>query len=192
MTVPAGAATPPTPGTPGVPVAANVPGNVPGTPPTPPSSVGVNTGVPSSPIPGTPGNSMTVADLLTPPGVLRTVQDSASSVIGLLPPPPAPAPGVPGAVSVSGPGIPDAVTPLLATGVSNLISPSPLNLPSIPGLPVPLPNEIPVPSDLLCVGTDWSATQGDSARGPVNADVPRAPVSGAAPAGDRRDRWDGQ
>ena len=178
---------------PGVPVAANVPGNVPGTPPTPPSSVGVTTGVPSSPIPGTPGNSMTVADLLTPPGVLRTVQGAASSVAGALPPPPAPAPGVPGAVSVSGPPIPDGVTPLLATGVSNLIAPSPLNLPSIPGLPVPLPNQIPVPSDLLCVGTDWSATQGDSAnRGPANADLPRVPVTAATPAGDRRDRWEGQ
>ncbi len=136
---------------------------------------------------------MTVADLLTPPGVLRTVQDSASSVVGLLPPPPAPAPGAPGAVSVSGPVIPDTVTPLLATGVSNLIAPSPLNLPSIPGLPVPLPNEIPVPSDLLCVGTDWSATQGDSAAGrPANADLPGVPVTGATPAGDRRDRWEGQ
>ncbi|MCV7070706.1 hypothetical protein H7H73_09890, partial [Mycobacterium rufum] len=103
------------------------------------------------------------------------------------------APGVPGAVSVSGPPIPDGVTPLLATGVSNLIAPSPLNLPSIPGLPVPLPNQIPVPSDLLCVGTDWSATQGDSAnRGPANADLPRVPVTAATPAGDRRDRWEGQ
>ncbi len=135
---------------------------------------------------------MTVADLLTPPGVLRTVQDAASSVAGALPPPPAPAPGAAGAASVSGPVVPDTVTPLLATGVSNLVSPSPLNLPSIPGLPVPLPSEIPVPSDLLCVGTDWSATQGDSAQAPTSADIPRALITGAAPAGERRDRWEGQ
>ena len=127
---------------------------------------------------------MTVADLLTPPGLLRAVQGTASSVSGALPPPPAPAPGAPGAVSVSGPGIPDPVTPLLATGVSNLIAPSPLNLPSIPGMPFPLPNEIPVPSDLLCAGTDWSATQADSAApGPVAVDPARQPV------GEGRDRW---
>jgi hypothetical protein len=183
--VPAGAVTPPAPGTPGG--AAVVPAGAatPPIPSSPPSSVGVSGAVPSAPIPGTPGSSLTVADLLTPPGVLRAVQDTASSVAGVLPPPPAPAPGAPGAVSISGPGIPDPVTPLLATGVSNLIAPSPLNLPSIPGMPFPLPNEIPVPSDLLCVGTDWSATQGDSATpGSVDVNAARQPVA------DGRDRWE--
>ncbi len=121
---------------------------------------------------------------------MRTVQDAASSVAGVLPPPPAPAPGAPAAVSIAGPALPDPVTPLLATGVSNLIAPSPLNLPSIPGLPVPLPNQIPVPSDLLCAGTDWAASQGGGAvHAPTaDADVTRAPVAGS----DRRDRWEGR
>jgi len=53
------------------------------------------------------------------------------------------------------------VTPLFASGISNLVSPPALNLPSVPGLGIPLPNQVPIPSDLLCVGTDWSASQGD-------------------------------
>lgn len=132
---------------------------------------------------------MTVADLLTPPGVMRTVQDAASSVAGVMPPPPPPVPGASGAASVGVPAPPDPLTPLAATGLSNLIAPPPLNIPSIPGLPVPLPNEIPVPSDLLCIGTDWSASQGDPAAAPAaNADIPRALVTGTEPLG--RDRWD--
>jgi hypothetical protein len=132
---------------------------------------------------------VTVADLLTPPGVIRTVQDGASSVASVLPPPPAPAPGASGAVNVGVPGPPDPLTPLAATGLSNLIAPTPLNIPSIPGLPVPLPNALPVPSDLLCVGTDWSASQGDSAAAPVvDADLPKV-SAGQAPSGERRDRW---
>jgi hypothetical protein len=99
-------------------------------------------------------------------------------------------PGGAGSVSVGVPAPPSPLTPLAATGLSNLVSPPSLTIPSIPGLPVPLPNEVPVPSDLLCVGTDWSATQGDSATTPVNAEIPRALVTGAAPVGDRRDRWD--
>lgn len=89
------------------------------------------------------------------------------------------------------PAPPDPLTPLAATGLSNLIAPPSLNIPSIPGLPVPLPNEIPTPSDLLCVGTDWSVSQGDSATAPaVNADIPKALVTGTEPLGERRDRWD--
>jgi hypothetical protein len=176
---------------PATPVGNSVTGGTPPVPPTAPSSVGVNTGAPHPLTPGTPGNPLTLQDLMTPPGVLRTVQNTASSVAGALPPPPAPAPGGPAVVSVGAPPVPDGFTPLLASGVSNLIAPSPVNLPTIPGLPVPLPNQLPVPSDLLCAGTDWSATQGDSATAGPNADVPRVPVSGPAPATDRRD-WGGQ
>ncbi|WP_347133446.1 hypothetical protein [Mycobacterium sp. DL] len=183
-------ATPPAPPVPPSSTNAAVNNPIPPYPPAPPSSVGANTGTPQSPIPGTPGSSVTVGDLLTPPGLIRTVQDGASSVAGALPPPPAPVPGAAGAVNVGVPATPDPFTPLAATGLSNLIAPPPLNIPSIPGLPVPLPNEIPVPSDLLCIGTDWSASQGDSAAPAVNVDIPKALVTGADPVGDRRDRWD--
>jgi hypothetical protein len=72
------------------------------------------------------------------------------------------------------------------TGVSNLVSPPALNLPSIPGVGIPLPNQVPIPSDLLCVGTDWSASQGDSDVGPaVNSAIPRAVLTGSDPAVDR-------
>ncbi|GJF10103.1 hypothetical protein NGTWS1803_16330 [Mycolicibacterium cyprinidarum] len=159
----------------------------------PPASNRVNTGTPQPPVPGNPGSSATVNDLLTPPGVLRTVQDGVSSVAGALPPPPVPAPGAAGAVNVGVPAAPSPLTPLAATGLSNLVSPQPLTIPSIPGLPVPLPSEIPVPTDLLCVGTNWSASQGDpAAESAINVDIPKALVTGTGPLGERRDRWDDQ
>jgi hypothetical protein len=158
-------------------------------PPTLPNSGSVSTSTPGSPIPGTPGYQLTLSDLLTPPGVARTLQNSASSVIGIAPPGTPPVPGASGAASVSVPGVPSPIAPLAATGLSNLISPPSLTIPSIPGLPIPLPSELPVPSDLLCVGTDWSASQGDSAAAPANVEIPRALIAGTPPVGDRRD-WD--
>mgnify|MGYP007088732256 FL=1 len=158
-------------------------------PPTPPNGTSVNAGTPGSPIPGTPGNTLTLTDLLTPPGMARTVQNTASSVMGITPPGTPPVPGAPGAVNVAVPGPPSPLTPLAATGLSNLINPPSLTIPSIPGMPIPLPNTVPVPSDLLCVGTDWSASQGDSATSPPSADAPRPVVTGPA-AGQGRDRWD--
>ncbi|EKF23975.1 hypothetical protein C731_1995 [Mycolicibacterium hassiacum DSM 44199] len=113
---------------------------------------------------------------MTPPGLLRTTQGAVSSVTGVLPPAPAPAPGASGSLAA---GIPagDQVTGPIATGISNLVAPPALALPDIPGLPVPLPNGIPMPTDLICEGTDWSTS-----RTPA-AEIP-------APAGDRRDRWE--
>ncbi|MGB0971574.1 MAG: hypothetical protein ACPGVG_11490, partial [Mycobacterium sp.] len=161
----------------------------------PPSSVAANTGTAQLPIPGTSGSSLAVSDLLTPPGVLRAVQDGVSSVTGALPPPPVPVPGAAAAADAGVPAAANQLTPLAATGLSNLVSPPALNVPSIPGLPVPLPNEVPVPSDLICVDTDWSASQGDPAGPAINADVPMELVneptgSGTQHLGQRRDRWD--
>lgn len=183
--------TPPTPPSP--PSSANVAVNnpVPPYPPTPPASTSGNSGTPGLPIPGTPGSSVALEDLLTPPGVIRTVQDGANSMVSALPPPPAPVPGASGAASVGVPAPSSPFTPLAATGLSNLIAPPPLNIPSIPGLPVPLPNEIPMPSDLLCIGTDWSASQADSTVAPAaNADIPKALITGTHPLEAGRDRWD--
>jgi len=121
---------------------------------------------------------VTFADLMTPPGVLHTVQGAASSIASVVPAPTPPVPGASAASVASVPAAPDPVTPWLASGVSQLLSPPPLNLPSIPGVGIPLPNKVPVPSDLLCVGTDWSASVGDH-----GAQPPIGPtVSG-------RDRW---
>lgn len=157
----------------------------------PPSSIGGNTGIAQPPIPGAPGSSLAVSDLLTPPGVLRTVQDGVSSVSEALPPPPAALPGAAAAVDMGVPAAANPLTPLAATGLSNLVSPPALSIPSIPGLPVPLPSEIPVPTDLICVDTLWSASQGDAGAGPVtNTDVPMAAVDGTGPVGERRDRWE--
>jgi len=161
----------------------------------PPSSVGVNTAIPQLPIPGTPGSSLAVSDLLTPPGVLRAVQDGVSSVTGALPPPPVAVPGAAAAADAGVPAAANQLTPLAATGLSNLVSPPSLNIPSIPGLPVPLPNEIPVPTDLICVDTGWSASQGDPAGSAINADIPKVSVNepmvnGTQHLGQRRDRWD--
>ncbi len=188
--MPGAVGTPPTPPLP--PGSTNTYINYPAppVPPTLPNSANVNAGTPGTPIPGTPGSQLTLSDLLTPPGVARTLQNTASSVIGVTPPGAPPVPGGAGAVNVSVPGVPSPMTPLAATGLSNLVSPPSLTIPSIPGLPVPLPNELPVPSDLLCVGTDWSASQGDSAEAPANVEIPRALITGAAPVGERRDRWD--
>lgn len=118
---------------------------------------------------------MTIADLMTPPGILHAAQGAATSVASVIPPPAPPIPGSAGGV-VPGISTPDPVTPLFASGISNLVSPPSLNLPSVPGLGIPMPSEVPIPSDLLCVGTGWSASQGDAVPHPVE------------PAG-RRDRW---
>jgi hypothetical protein len=118
---------------------------------------------------------MTIADLMTPPGIIHTTQNAVSSVASVIPPPAPPIPGTAGAL-VPSVSTPDPFTPLFASGISNLVSPPALNLPSVPGLGIPLPSEVPTPSDLICIGTDWSASQGDSVPHPA------APV-------DRRDRW---
>ena len=194
VTVPGGAATPPIPATPGVPVAVNVPGNVPGTPATPPSSVGVHTGAFVVADPGNPGqldDGRRSAD--APRGAATVLRSAASWSAGALPPPPPASPLLPGAVSVSGPADPGHGRHA-ATGDRGVqsISPSSLELPVDPGLPCRCPT-IPRRRPICSVSAEWSATQGDSAgHGPANADLPREPVTGAAPAGDRRDRWEGR
>ncbi|MGE3658801.1 MAG: hypothetical protein AB7G47_18740 [Mycolicibacterium sp.] len=114
-----------------------------------------------------------------------------TSVTGMLPPPPAPVPGAAATVDAGIPAPAAPLTPLAATGLSNLVAPPSLTVPSIPGLPVPLPSEIPMPTDLICVDTAWSASQGDSTGAPAtNGDGPKALVEGTKPVSDRRDRWE--
>jgi collagen type IV alpha len=80
--------------------------------------------------------------------------------------------------TVAGISTPDPVTPLFASGLSNFVSPPALNLPPVPGLGIPPPSAIPIPSDLLSVGTDWSVSQGDDGAHP-----------GTSLTANRRDRW---
>jgi hypothetical protein len=125
-----------------------------------------------------PPQPLTIADLMTPPGVIHTVQGAANSIASVVPTPPTPVPGTSAAAVAGIPPAPDPVTPWLASGVSQLLSPPPLNLPSIPGVGIPLPSKVPLPTDLLCVGTDWSASVGGHGAQP--------PIG---PAVNGRDRW---
>jgi hypothetical protein len=67
-------------------------------------------------------------------------------------------------------------TPVLADGAS-LLMPGVLSLPTVPGLPIPLPTQVGLPQDLICAGTGWSAT--------TPSEVPHA----APPAEARRGDW---
>jgi hypothetical protein len=58
----------------------------------------------------------------------------------------------------------------MATGAS-MLAPGAVGIPTIPGLPIPMPTTVSMPQDLLCAGTGWSAT--DPAAGPDAA--PHAP-----------------
>jgi hypothetical protein len=136
------------------------------------------TGYVPPPKPPTPFAPTSLADLMTPPGVIHTVQGAASSIASVVPAPEAGLPGAPGAAIAGVPPAANPVTPWLASGVSQLLSPPPLNLPSVPGVGIPLPSKVPVPSDLLCAGTDWSVSQGDHGAQP--------PVQQAV---NGRDRW---
>ena len=49
---------------------------------------------------------------------------------------------------------PDRVTPLFASGLSNLMSPPPLSLPPVRAIGIALPSEGPIPTGMLCVGID--------------------------------------
>jgi hypothetical protein len=67
--------------------------------------------------------------------------------------------------------------PLLANGAS-LLAPGAVGVPTIPGLPIPLPTTVALPQDLVCEGTGWSATAPDGG----------APALGPA-AEPRRGDW---
>jgi hypothetical protein len=134
--------------------------------------------------------AVSATDLLTPPGIIHAVQGATTSLVSMIPPPAPPVPGTPAAAVAGVPAAVNPLTPLFATGLSNLVARPPVSLPPIPGLPVPMPAGLPVPSDLLCAGTDWSASQGDSAAQPAaNSAIPRALITGTQPGTDRRDRW---
>ena len=72
----------------------------------------------------------------SPVGVIETIESVGSALTGLI--------SSPLGVATSAPRI--------AAGPT-------LNLPTVSGLPVPLPSELSMPHDLVCAGLGWSATQ---------------------------------
>lgn len=78
------------------------------------------------------------------------------------------------------PGVPATGTPGAALASPWDLVPT-ITVPQIPGMPIPLPTEIKMPSDGICAGTGglWSATATPGA----------TPASVATPAADRRDDW---
>jgi hypothetical protein len=97
-----------------------------------------------------------------PPGVLPVLGTTSSWVTSLIPQPTLGAPAAD------------------ASGLASLFPQPGLDLPKIPGLPVPLPENIPLnPTDFICEGTSWSATA---------TDADGVTLPGTPPA-DRRDDW---
>jgi hypothetical protein len=69
---------------------------------------------------------------------------------------------------------PPAVPVIPDVGALASMLPSALPLPSVPGLPVPLPQAVSLPHDLICAGTAWSALKsGAGGAAPVKAEVGR-------------------
>ena len=60
-------------------------------------------------------------------------------------------PIIPGTGGVIVPSVatPDPITPLFASGLSNEVLPPALNLLSVPAIGIPLPSEVPKPSEML-------------------------------------------
>jgi collagen type IV alpha len=54
---------------------------------------------------------------------------------------------------------PPAVPVVPDVGALASMVPSPLPVPSVPGLPVPLPQAVSLPHDFICAGTAWSASK---------------------------------
>jgi hypothetical protein len=97
-----------------------------------------------------------------PPGVLPVLGTTSSWVTSLIPQPTLGAP------------------PASSSGFASLFPSPGLDLPEIPNLPVPLPENIPLmPTDFICEGTGWSAT----VEGSEGAALPTTPPV------DRRDDW---
>jgi len=56
--------------------------------------------------------------------------------------------------------------PLLANGAS-LLAPGAVGIPTIAGLPLPLPTTVSMPQDLVCSGTGWSVNTPEAAPAPA-------------------------
>jgi len=138
--------------------------------------------------PAGPPSGGRAASPTTLPGLLLPLKNTAESLTTVVPPPAPPAPGSPAAVVVEqAQGPLSAAVPGMAAATSTLFSPPELNLPSIPGVGIPLPNKISLPTDLICEGTAWSATVTDADGAPVTPT--QLPADRRDPAVGNRGDW---
>ena len=173
----------------------NVAGALGGQPATPPPLASASIKMPQQAATGLPGAGPALpgASSLIPGATTATPAAAPGlGIPGLTPTVPAPAattstlPGMPGTTGIPGltPTVPAAAAP--ATGPAGLLPQAQLNLPQMPFLPFPLPQQISLPGDLTSLVTGGSPLgSGRAASVPVAAPAPVAspnpllfPVSG--------------
>jgi hypothetical protein len=157
-------------------------GGQPATPP-PLASAAIKMPQPSAAVPGASaipgaGSAIPGATSLFPGATAAPAATSATPGLGLpgltptVPAPAAPAAGLPGIPGLT-PTVPAAPAPL--TGPAALLPQAQLNLPQLPFLPVPLPQQVSLPGDLTSLATGGVAA-------PPAASVPAvAPVTAPNP-----------
>jgi hypothetical protein len=164
----------------------NVAGALGGQPATPPPLASIK--VPSPSTAGLPGATSAVpgtTSLFPGASPAATTATPGLGIPGLTPTLPAPASTTPGLTGIPGltPTVPAASTP--AAGPAGLLPQAQLNLPQLPFLPVPLPQQISLPGDLTSlVNGGVPATTNVSSPGllPVAAAAPvTAPVTAPNP-----------
>ena len=164
----------------------NVAGALGGQPATPPPLASIK--VPSPSTAGLPGATSAVpgtTSLFPGASGAATTATPGLGIPGLTPTLPAPASATPGLTGIPGltPTVPAASTP--AAGPAGLLPQAQLNLPQMPFLPVPLPQQISLPGDLTSLMTGGvPASPSVSSPGllPVAAAAPvTAPVSAPNP-----------
>ena len=160
----------------------NIAGTVAGQPQTPPPLASIRVPQPSTA--GLPGANSTVpgaSSLFPGASPAATTATPGLGIPGLTPTVPAQASTAPGLTGIPGltPTVPAATAP--AAGPAGLLPQAQLNLPQMPFLPVPLPQQISLPGDLTSLVTGGvPASPGISSPGLVPAPV-SAPVTSPNP-----------
>jgi hypothetical protein len=149
-------------------------------PPAPPplASAAIKVPQPSSAVPGAaiPGASSLLPGAVAPAATSATPGLGIPGVTPTVPAPATPAAGLPGLPGLT-PTVPAAAAPV--TGPTGLLPQAQLNLPQLPFLGVPLPQQISLPGDLTSLATGGVATPPAAPVPPVAAPNPLLfPVSG--------------
>jgi hypothetical protein len=163
----------------------NVAGALGGQPATPPPLASIK--VPSPSTAGLPGATSAApgSTSLFPTSPAATTAAPGLGIPGLTPTVPAPASATPGLTGIPGltPTVPAAATP--AAGPAGLLPQAQLNIPQMPFLPVPLPQQISLPGDLTSLvtgGVPASPTVASPGLLPIPAAAPvSAPVTSPNP-----------